>query len=161
MSGCPACHGRCPECKPACHPGPQTASCPLVNKNQSWTEAVNLLDFAEPPHPGNSGGVQCFLISRTGAPGEVHGAEGVGKGRPSVCVDGWERDGHQLRTASPPPPAPLLPPPTPPLPHSLAGPGLPSLLAVYRHKGLCILGAGDSSSRKSFLYCVPDFPERG
>lgn len=110
MGGCPACQGRCPECKPACHPGPQTASCPLVNKNQSWAEAINLLDLLSRPIPGNSGGVECFLISRTGDPGEVYGAESVGKGRPFVCADGWERDGHQLRTASPLT-APPLPPP--------------------------------------------------
>lgn len=30
--------------------------------------------------------MECFLISRTGGPGEVDGSEGEDKGRPSVCV---------------------------------------------------------------------------
>lgn len=61
MGGCPACQGRCPECKPAGHLGPRIASCPLVNKNQSWTEAANLLDFAEPPHSREFGWSRVFF----------------------------------------------------------------------------------------------------
>lgn len=72
----------------------------------------------------------------------------------------WAKAGHlsvrtagrEMATSS------ELPPPSP-LPPAPAGPGLPTMLAVYRHKGLCILRAGDSPSRKSFLHCTPGFPK--
>lgn len=54
------------ECKPSGLLGPRIASCPLINKNQSWPEAANLLDFAELPCSRGFGWSSVFQLAGLG-----------------------------------------------------------------------------------------------